>query len=60
MKKKPSSKKVFDTIITSHINADFDAMASMLAAQKLYPEAVALLPQPYVWHHCSIPRCFDL
>ena len=32
------------TIITSHINADFDAMASMLAAQKLYPEALAVFP----------------
>ncbi len=32
------------TIITSHINADFDAVASMLAAQKLYPEAVVIFP----------------
>ena len=32
------------TIITSHINADFDALASMLAAQKLYPEALAVFP----------------
>ncbi len=32
------------TIITTHINADFDAMASMLAAQKLYPEALAVFP----------------
>jgi tRNA nucleotidyltransferase (CCA-adding enzyme) len=32
------------TIITSHMNADFDAMASMLAAQKLYPEALAVFP----------------
>ena len=32
------------TIITSHINADFDAVASMLAAQKLYPEALAVFP----------------
>ena len=39
MKKKPASRNSFDTIITSHVNADFDAMASMLAAQKLYPEA---------------------
>ncbi|MEK6582133.1 MAG: CBS domain-containing protein [Nitrospirota bacterium] len=26
-------------IITSHINADFDSLASMVAAKKLYPEA---------------------
>jgi tRNA nucleotidyltransferase (CCA-adding enzyme) len=26
-------------IITSHINADFDAFASMVAAQKIYPDA---------------------
>lgn len=32
------------TIITSHINADFDAIASMLAAQKMYPEAVIIFP----------------
>ncbi|BBO88646.1 CBS domain-containing protein [Desulfosarcina ovata] len=32
------------TIITSHVNADFDAMASMLAAQKLYPEARVVFP----------------
>ncbi|MCP3890402.1 MAG: CBS domain-containing protein, partial [Desulfobulbaceae bacterium] len=32
------------TIITTHINADFDAMASMLAAQKLYPEAQVVFP----------------
>src|SRR5665647_96617 len=27
-------------VITTHINADFDGLASMIAAQKLYPEAV--------------------
>lgn len=26
-------------VITSHLNADFDALASMMAAKKLYPEA---------------------
>src|SRR5512147_1746126 len=26
-------------IITSHTNADFDALASMVAAKKLYPDA---------------------
>lgn len=34
----------FFTIITTHINADFDALASMLAAQKLYPGALAVFP----------------
>ena len=32
------------TVITSHINADFDAFASMLAAKKLYPEALVVFP----------------
>jgi tRNA nucleotidyltransferase (CCA-adding enzyme) len=32
------------TIITTHLNADYDAMASMLAAQKLYPEARVVFP----------------
>ncbi|MBW2307840.1 MAG: DHH family phosphoesterase, partial [Deltaproteobacteria bacterium] len=31
-------------VITTHINADFDAMASMLAARKLYPDAVLVFP----------------
>jgi tRNA nucleotidyltransferase (CCA-adding enzyme) len=33
-----------NTVITSHINADFDAIASMLAAQKLYPDSVIIFP----------------
>ena len=32
------------TVITTHINADFDALASMLAAQKLYPDALVVFP----------------
>jgi len=32
------------TVITSHINADFDAFASMLAAKKLYPDALVAFP----------------
>ncbi len=32
------------TIITSHVNADFDAIAAMLAAQKLYPDARIIFP----------------
>jgi tRNA nucleotidyltransferase (CCA-adding enzyme) len=31
-------------IITSHINADFDSLASMIAARKLYPEALLVFP----------------
>lgn len=27
-------------VITTHVNADFDGLASMIAAQKLYPDAV--------------------
>jgi tRNA nucleotidyltransferase (CCA-adding enzyme) len=37
-------KKDDITIITTHVNADFDAMASMLAAQKLYPNALVVFP----------------
>jgi tRNA nucleotidyltransferase (CCA-adding enzyme) len=32
------------TVITTHINADFDALASLLAAQKLYPDARVVFP----------------
>jgi tRNA nucleotidyltransferase (CCA-adding enzyme) len=32
------------TVITTHINADFDAMASMLAAQKIYPDSLVVFP----------------
>jgi len=31
-------------VITTHINADFDTIASMLAARKLYPDAILVLP----------------
>ena len=31
-------------IITSHVNADFDALACAVAAQKLYPEAMIVFP----------------
>ncbi len=31
-------------IITTHLNADFDALASMLAARHLYPEALMVFP----------------
>ena len=32
------------TIITAHINADFDALAGIVAASKLYPDAVLIFP----------------
>ncbi len=32
------------TIITTHINADFDGIASLLAAQKLYPKSFVVFP----------------
>ncbi len=31
-------------VITTHVNADFDSLASMLAAKKLYPNAVLVFP----------------
>ena len=31
-------------VITTHINADFDSLASMVAAKKLYPDAVLVFP----------------
>jgi tRNA nucleotidyltransferase (CCA-adding enzyme) len=31
-------------VITTHTNADFDALSSMLAARKLYPDAVLAFP----------------
>jgi tRNA nucleotidyltransferase (CCA-adding enzyme) len=31
-------------VITTHLNADFDALASMVAAKKLYPEALLVFP----------------
>ena len=42
---KEKNKKIkARTIITSHVNADFDAIGAMLAAQKLYPDAVIIFP----------------
>src|SRR3990172_3540540 len=31
-------------VITCHLNADFDALASMMAAKKLYPDAHLVFP----------------
>jgi tRNA nucleotidyltransferase (CCA-adding enzyme) len=30
-------------VITTHLNADFDCLASMVAAKKLYPDAKMVL-----------------
>jgi len=43
-KSKKSIKNKDVTVITTHVNADFDALASMLAAQKLYPDALVIFP----------------
>lgn len=34
----------YTTVITTHTNADFDAIASIVAAQKLYPGAAVVFP----------------
>ena len=33
-----------EEIITTHVNADFDSLSSMVAAKKLYPHAVIVFP----------------
>lgn len=45
MPRNRSSKLIVaKTVITTHINADFDAFSSMLAAKKLYPDACVVFP----------------
>jgi tRNA nucleotidyltransferase (CCA-adding enzyme) len=39
-----SEKLTPQTIITCHANADFDALAAMIAASKLYPESALIFP----------------
>ncbi|MBN1277688.1 MAG: CBS domain-containing protein [Deltaproteobacteria bacterium] len=39
-----SGAEQYEDIITTHINADFDALASMIAARKLYPKAALVFP----------------
>ncbi len=39
-----STRTPAPTVITAHSNADFDAMASMVAASRLYPGAVLIFP----------------
>lgn len=56
-------------IITSHINADFDSLASMVAAKKLYPDAEMVFPGSQekklrdfleVFHPVKIKRIKDI
>jgi tRNA nucleotidyltransferase (CCA-adding enzyme) len=42
-KNQASSTRTLE-VITTHLNADFDALASMVAAKKLYPEALLVFP----------------
>ncbi|WP_243311610.1 CBS domain-containing protein [Fundidesulfovibrio agrisoli] len=44
MTSKPQHGLAAPTVITSHINADFDALAAIIAAGKLYPGAVLIFP----------------
>jgi tRNA nucleotidyltransferase (CCA-adding enzyme) len=43
-KKKAQATDPNREIITTHINADFDALSSMVAAKKLYPNATLVFP----------------
>ncbi len=47
-KKEKNTRKgpqnIHPEVITTHANADFDALSSMLAASKLYPEATLVFP----------------
>lgn len=42
--KKKTNKISAPTVITAHANADFDALGAMVAASKLYPDAVLVFP----------------
>lgn len=43
-KRKKKNQEIHEEVITTHVNADFDALASMLAASKLYPKASLAFP----------------
>ncbi len=56
-------------VITSHLNADFDSLASLIAAKKLYPEASVVFPGSQerkvrdfieVFHPVEIKRIRDI
>src|SRR6185369_3129247 len=38
--KNKADRQVLMEVITTHVNADFDCLGSMVAAQKLYPDAI--------------------
>ncbi|MBI9078228.1 MAG: CBS domain-containing protein [Pseudodesulfovibrio sp.] len=40
----PPTKISAPTVITAHANADFDALAGMVAASKIYPDSVLIFP----------------
>jgi tRNA nucleotidyltransferase (CCA-adding enzyme) len=40
---RPQPRRTLE-VITTHLNADFDALASMVAAKKLYPQALLVFP----------------
>ncbi len=42
-RKNPAPARTLE-VITTHLNADFDALASMVAAKKLYPQALLVFP----------------
>jgi len=44
IKTNPPPQAVQQEVITTHLNADFDALASMIAAKKLYPQAALVFP----------------
>jgi len=41
---KVKAPKPIEEVITTHVNADFDALASLIAAKKLYPKAALVFP----------------
>ncbi len=43
-KERKGPEETHEEVITTHVNADFDALASMVAAGKLYPGAVLVFP----------------
>lgn len=43
-REKKGLQEIHEEVITTHINADFDALSSMLAASKLYPDATLVFP----------------
>ena len=44
MTSKPRKGLAAPTVISAHVNADFDALAAMIAASKLYPDATLIFP----------------